>query len=780
MTHTLTTSEFHRSHHHFLRKVHAHYRTESHLSMALRPSEFTFTEDRLRDIWRDPENLRRRSQYENYGLVDHESEHGLPDQSIIARAIEILGQQPVTSPSILEALPSGKIPGSGYMLPSHGAVVTGHVVPDPVWDRLVVTNFVNTSVLRLVLCIAQAQLSREYGPASIVRLLNGTIQLLRVSLDLATGSRTSDEKWTVVCAFLWTSWSRLLLLLLGPMMGRQLEGFDYNVRGLGSIRLLDVVPEIVDCRRRLQQRELQATPYLCAWAYRNLVDDRACISTDLRYFHQVYHACFGTRPAICNQGANQCDGLSSISCARFEHTPVHNQSSHASGCKGDCQRLFWIRESFVAVSGPKAVDLAATNAMGLRYCQSTEDTLTISHVWSHGQGGRPDAGGEEGTGFNSCLHRRYSALASSLGCSSYWIDTAAIPSEKALRRECITNINQIFSTSKTTVVCDRDIMSVDISRITVEACEQILAALLVCDWNMRAWTLLEAVTGRRSLHLLCRDDKLISIKEVLQTVYTSGRIDLVIPYMMRSYLLPPDDITDIELFDGGGSVATEEDCQLAEGFISIGEAAVLLSHRHATRDDDDLIIWNILIGDDGSYDAAEMWMRQVGKRIPSGALVSSAPRLQNVPGFHWAPSRPTVSRRTKGISPHDKTFPALDSVDSKDGYITAQGLRAKWLTFKFDTARLTHRKDTHLDVFTLKTLAKVAGRYLELLPWGSLLQVCPARGPANVPITYQGSSNHLLVVCGSPDGEHWEWKGVYEWDRHVQLPEFTIEDILLV
>lgn len=666
------------------------------------------------------------------------------------------------------------------MLPHTDTNPSNNVASDRAWSELLGVNFVDTIVLRLALCIAQSLLTREYGPAAVERLLNATIQLLRTSLDIASEQGGGDSKWTIICAFLWTSWSRIMLLVFDRLLYRQLQGFDYNVGALNSIRLSDIVPEIIECRKRDQQKELQATPYLCAWAYRNLADDRACISMDLRRFHQVYTACFGTRPGICKPGSGQCDGLSSVTCGRFEHTPVTNQSSHAPGCLGHCHRLFWIRDSFVAISGPKAVDVAATDVTGLRYCEATEKTLTISHVWSHGQGGRPDHCGAEGTGFNSCLHRRYSRLASLLGYSSYWMDTAAIPSEKALRWECIANITRIFSASETTLVCDRDIMSIDISSPSVEACERVLAALLVCDWNQRAWTLLEAMRGRRSLYLLCHDDKMISVRQAVETVLTRGRIDLVIPFVTRSYMFPPDDATDMELFEDGGSVAAEEDYRIAQGFISIGAAAILLSHRHATRDDDDLLIWNLLAGDLETADAAEMWMRQVGGTIDVGALVSSAPRLRGVPGFHWAPSRPTIPRRTTISSSQEKVILASDGLDSRRGLITVDGLRAKWLRFKFDVAPTKEGMARLHDVGSRLKLGEIAARYLEGLPKGILLQVCPCRGPATVPIPHPGSVHPILVVAGSEDGLSWEWRGIYEWDRLVPLPTFVLEDILLV
>lgn len=737
---------------------------------------------------------------------------------IFDRATELLGHLPATSPTILGALPYQGPFDAGFVLPkSKNDIAFNDNSPDAAWERLLVVNFVDTIVLRLVLCMAQTEFSREYGPPSLERLLNATIFLLRMSLDLANQGRGEPQRWSIVCAFLWTSWQRIIMLRLRSIVGAQLRGFDYNIRSLGSIRAQNMVPEIFEYRRQVQQADLKTMPYLCAWAYRNLVEDRACITTDLRRFAQLYRDCFGSRPAICNSGNKQCSGLSSVDCGRFENTSVTNQSMHTSDCQASCPRLFWSRSSVLAVPGPKAIDTHATDASGfLHYCQVTQETLTVSHVWSHGQGGRPDNPGSlEGTGFNTCLHKRYTALARSLGCSSYWMDTPCIPSEPALRWECIANLTQIFTLSNITLVCDRDIMSIDISEPDVQVlCEKLLATLLVSDWNMRAWTLLEAMRGRRSLYLLCLNDEVIRLHNVLQTVYDHGRIDVAIPFLTRSYLLPPEDITDMELYEGGGSIADEEDRRIAQGFISIGEATVLLSHRHATRDEDDVLIWNLLIGDVERQDAAEMWKRQVGKTIETGALVSSAPRLMSK-GLRWAPCRPTMARRFNGSGPqkrtylaygggnstrhektylaydgddstrHEKTYLAYDGGESKVGQITPDGLRARWLTLRFSVADPGggHHPALTLSPPQIDRLHDVVKQArLEGFVDGILLQVCPRRGPSNVSLPYPGSNNHVLVVAGSQDGGvGWEWKGIFEWDiRTCPLPPFAMQDILLV
>ncbi len=574
------------------------------------------------------------------------------------------------------------------------------------------------------------------------------------------------------------------MLHLRSIMGRQLKGFDHNIRGLGSLRALEVVPEVFKYRRSVQQAELKATPYLCAWAYRNLAEDRACLSTDLRRFAQLHHACFGGKAAACNAGPEQCNGLSPVFCGRLEQTPVTNQSMHTRQCRGDCGRLFWCRDSFVAVSGPKAIDIDATNETDPHDCAVTEKTLIVSHVWSHGQGGRPDHSGPESTGFNACLHQRHTKIALLLGCSSYWIDTACVPNEEGLRKDCTADVASIFSLSNATLICDQDIMSIDIVDLSVEVCEKLLATLLVCDWNMRAWTSLEAMHGRSSLYLLCAGDKTVKLYDVLQRVFQYGRLDIVVLFSTRAYLLPPGDITELELPEDTGSVAAEQDRRLARGSIGISEAMVLLSHRHATRDEDDVLVWNLLVGNVERQDAAAMWKREVGKRISSGALISSAPRLQDIPGFGWAPSRPALPRRpesTPGVRA-TKTFVAYDYGDSKEGEITAGGLRAKWLTFRIPVPetgaaqQIGARENSEI----VRNLNEIEQRYLANFVHGILLRVSAARGPRNLPLPYQGSDDHMLVVCGSHDGAGWEWRGIYGWERSCPLPSFIVEEVLLV
>lgn len=633
------------------------------------------------------------------------------------------------------------------------------------------------TVLRNALGVAQAQILSEQkslrfnGIGNTQAALNAKLELLRMSLRLSSDPEYCQSRWFVVCVFIWTSWQRFLLLYLD-------QGGD-----VGGVRGLRFIPQIFDLMERHQKALGLRTPYLCGWAYTTLQNDQNNVAMDLRRFHELYDNRFKGKNAICGLDFTQCDGSSSYTCGRFKDTQVINQSAHALGCGGVCQRLFWDAASFLAVSGPKAVDIESTDERSIRYCLATKDTLTISHVWSHGQGGRPDNLGPEGTGFNACLHRRYSDIAASFGYCSYWMDTPCIPSEPKLRWDCIQNITGIFAQSEKTLLCDRDLMSVDISTASSDTYETLLAILLVCDWSMRAWTLLESIRTR-DLYLLCKHDQIISLAQVIVKVRQHGRIELPILFSRREYLLPHPDIHDfnLDLFETGELIVDEESWDVSKGFISIGEAAELLSHRHPTRDGDDLLIWSLLIGDLEDEDTIALWKRQVGKKISTGSLISSAPRLECM-GLSWAPSSPVLRPKPGAHGQERKAHAPYDGGMTRQGLITADGLLSKWMVFRFLTTEYsppTQNENLTRSIEFHERLSAIVQQSTAEFKWGALLKTCPRRGPANVPIEYPKCKGQMLVVCASKDGKRWQWRGIHEWDKSITLPRFTLGEILII
>ena len=57
------------------------------------------------------------------------------------------------------------------------------------------------------------------------------------------------------------------------------------------------------------------------------------------------------------------------------------------------------------------------------------------------------------------------------------MDTPCIPENHELQGEAITNINKVFYESKVTLVCDRDLMDIDIEDLTLTKKEWILATV---------------------------------------------------------------------------------------------------------------------------------------------------------------------------------------------------------------------------------------------------------------------------------------------------------------
>ena len=701
---------------------------------------------------------------------------------MVERACRLLCQLPATAVNILEALPFNAVALQDYQLQRSRSETTCDSVPDSHGPQLRVTQYANDLVLRFALHYAAFDLHRrEGGNITGKVVVDSILVLLKLILDTSAKEPSPDPRWIVVCAYLWTSWQRCLMLHFWTQMGSQLGGYNYESNDTLYLKGTELIPEIHELLDRQNSQNLHRSPYLCGWSLQSLRNDRASVTMDLRHFYDLYHAQFGDRLPICNPGPSQCDGRSSQDCKRFKNTETRNQSMHDVKCQGSCQRLFWSRDSFIGISGARAVDIASTDGETLRYCNVIENTLTISHVWSHGQGGRPDRLGPEGTGFNRCLHRRYADLAVSLDCNSYWMDTPCIPSEKDLRWECISQITSVFATSAKTLICDRDVMTIDISAHTIDAYESVLATLLVCDWSVRAWTLLEAMRGRLGLYVLCRHNLVISLEKLLESVHAEGRIDLVTLFLGRDYLFPP--LAGAKEYDIFGSyISSELDLEIEDGFLSIGEAAALLSHRHATRDGDDLLIWSLLIGDVEDKSPVEMWKRQIGKEINTGSLISSARRVQGHPGLSWAPYLPTVLQHNRGPSKVSKAYPAYDGTETCMGVITKEGLRAKWLVHRIPDLQIFESPERDSQSSRSSNLcAEIADQYLRGFKYGALLQALPRRGPKTMASRYRGVLGHVMVICGSHDGgAAWEWRGVYEWNALITLPPTTMQEMLII
>lgn len=526
--------------------------------------------------------------------------------------------------------------------------------------------------------------------------------------------------------------------------------------------------------------------YMCGWAFKLIRTDPCAIGLDFRNFFQRFSVAFDGWEGRCiPHQQNPCKGDAPDTCQRFRGMKIENQSAHHGDCYGECGKLVWNRESYISAPGPRAVALEDSDGQNqLRYCQASDRTLAISHVWSHGQGGRP----EEGHGLNRCLHHRYASLAAPLGCESYWMDTPCIPEDHKLRREAIRKINEIFENSKATLVCDRDLMSIDATDLSVKIRETILVTAMVCDWNLRAWTFLDSMRGRRNVYILCKDNVIVSLRETAEIVYRKGCIDITILLLNAPHLLPIRFGREYKTV--GGSIVS--------GFMTLETGASLLSHREASRPGDDIVIWSLLL-DDKVYDEPKsFWRSRVGLSILTSFLLSSAPRLKTK-GFRWAPSSPTAQLLTDRSGGLRYRLLAYDGMDSSSGLITKDGYRASWLMYDFlggvrGSKFLSSKMKVEMEPVEPKcqdNLDRVRQKYLGGYLWGALLQPIASQ-TFNDPVLHRSDAGRTLLAVVATNrrwtwpGEKdkrlfWTWRGIYEWDMSEPLPKFaTIDNVFIV
>ncbi|KAL9044842.1 MAG: hypothetical protein Q9214_002052 [Letrouitia sp. 1 TL-2023] len=527
--------------------------------------------------------------------------------------------------------------------------------------------------------------------------------------------------------------------------------------------------------------------YMCSWAYEFLKIQPSCIGMDLRRLIQRFNSTWGQRSGRCRiESSSSCGGVSYKDCRRFVGLKIEDQSAHNEGCDGHCQKLIWDEGSYRGVRGARAVCIAQTTSKrSIQYCTVSTETLAISHVWSHGQGGRPE------DGINRCLHERYAEIADRYDCDSYWWDTACIPEDHQLRNQAIQGINRTFGTSKVVLGCDRDIMQMNVAENTIQNKETILATVLLSDWNIRAWTHLESMRGRNNLYLLCKNNCCIKFLDLIQDIWSEGCIDIAILSLAVRHMLPAGAIGENLYLEPAGN---------------------MLSYRPASRKGDDLVIWSLLIGLDKSGTALlpfgeadqnseefcfRFWQTFVGEWISPGFLMSSAPRLKT-PGFTWAPRTATC------LPEDDNTWlkqAHFNGAPTRSARITNQGIVGNWLWYRFKPKEFLSLALTPYTSGVAKRLKGICEEHLRGYSEGALIHpitedmeafIDPdtknldyGRGNAEF-IGYQSRSGGTLVtVLGRNDMSSrqtlgWEWQSIYFWtDSTDYVPLRVVEDLLI-
>ena len=689
---------------------------------------------------------------------------------------------------------------------------TGSSGTAPTWENLNAASFVSSLVIQVALLVAVIKdagrntrgkwASDLAGKVEAGDRLQTIINTLAKLTDVASKQSEAatdvhaKQKWFIAKVFLWTSWQRTMSLFLWWSLDLHLFGDSpHDLFILG--RLDPRSPSTVGSETSYGRGDPLRAPYMCSWAFELLRTNKLSGALDFRRFHQRFTTQFGRLPARClKSDMRACDGRSPYTCTRFVGAKIQNQSMHdLDYCAGDsCVKLVWDEESYRAASGGRAVSLTRTDTKYLRYVSASQRTLAVSHVWSHGQGGRPE------TGFNTCLHLRYARIARAAGCDSYWMDTPCIPQDHQLRREAILQINSVFMICKVTLVCDRDLMVIDVSTPTIEISESILVTILVCDWNLRAWTMLEAFKAYRNIHVLCKDNQITSLAENLARVHLEGSIDVGVTFLAADHLIPRSHRshwynlieTEAEANMGGDPGATNSENSQDEreaGWsayrsLHIDKAGTFLNHRHASRPGDEIVIWSLLCTDKVFDRAEDLWAAFVGWKLNTIFLISSAPRIQNCKGLSWAPIRPNPPPLLDGSPPIEDYCIAQD-MQSEQAAISKEGLRGKWFVSQFQALR--HKSGARESGSigsppdSKRQCLKITEIYLGSHKWGALLQAATMRPGNPSPIQYTGpSSGRVVAVVASDDCSSWVWRGVYTWNVDLEpLPGFVLQEILI-
>ena len=650
------------------------------------------------------------------------------------------------------------------------------------WQRLKVVSLMDGCTARLALAISNAPdfTDPSFGHCC-KQFLNQIARLLDVvQADEVVYAQGQSSARLILISYLWSVWQRSATLYFSYIVRCEVQAtFVEPWQEMLALTFPKMLSE-ESVRFACHSPAAKNSQYMCAWAFELLQATQASLALDFRRFHRRFAETYPNARARCTTSTEQCVGTSPEACGRFvcKELVREEQSLHDTGCTG-CERLLWDEKSYRKATRGRAVDLSR-RSLTIKYCTADEDTLAVSHVWSHGQGGRPS------TGINTCLHNRYVRLANNHGCSSYWIDTVCIPEAHELRAEAIRYINQTFMDAKITLICDRDLMSMR-APVNEEDCDQIerlLCTLLVCDWNVRAWTFLESVRGRRNAHIMCANDVLLSVRDLVQGVLAKGALDIAAIALSAQHLLPQ---TGINTF-------------------SITQASALLNHRHATRKGDDIVIWSLLCRGKVASEPEQFWKsRMNAASLETGYLMSSAPCLQGVKGFGWAPRCPNTRSPTVAQPSVPLNFHSSDGSGSEIGRITSSGLEAIWLVYEVQAednfkvaggSHQTRNEDSTSHVtfpcaddflhatnpcwLAVEELRRSHPRVALLLPKSTAIgrHFGAEDSKHRNPLVAVAFSDEVPQMKGDVEDE-WQWAGVHEWNVRIALPEMEWQKILL-
>lgn len=409
----------------------------------------------------------------------------------------------------------------------------------------------------------------------------------------------------------------------------------------------------------------------------------------------------------------------------------------------------------------------------------------------------------------------------------------ASPDAKELRSKAILNINPVFYSSGCVLACDRVLMNVDATPpLSTATCERIVAGVLLSDWNIRAWTMLEALKGRSHVSVLCRNNRVVSFGAALQQVADHGRVGLAAFALLLQHMMPWQD---------EGAILLPVMRAVAPNDIPLEVVGSWLSHRPASRPSDYLTIWSLCLSQERlrARSARVFWDQQT--TVCTGFLLSDSVRMRSPPllraaglsrifrlarrndddddsetagskvrGRTWAPATPFALPENSGGSesggstqpPTNAFHRPLASEATAMASVRSDGLWGPWhvsehrvgglaASLRAAAAAVTRRPhdlapETARQLDDVRRRLRVHAHHIALLAPVSETVYTRFDRPDVTPSASRTGT--LVAVCQSdkvasrrkmPPQERldlcdpWEWMGVYEWPREVPLPAFA-------
>lgn len=90
--------------------------------------------------------------------------------------------------------------------------------------------------------------------------------------------------------------------------------------------------------------------------------------------------------------------------------------------------------------------------------------------------------------------------------------------------------------------------------------------------------MLEAIRGSRSIFLLCKNEQVVNLRDILVTLHQHGAVDIAVLLGSAQHLIPHSDPRSAK---------------------TVEEASYLLSQRHTSWPEDVVICWSVLINEPG-------------------------------------------------------------------------------------------------------------------------------------------------------------------------------------